>query len=81
MFSSKPLIAIKVLTRFSGLFRAFAQIFGPGLRAVTKPRPAQALIIIIEAAVCNVIIRVTTAVKALAFFKSRSRGGNNLAQV
>ena len=67
MLSSKPLIAIKVLTRFSGLFRVFAQILGPGLRAGTKPRPAQALIIIIEAVVCNVITRVTTAVKGLAF--------------
>ena len=66
MFSSKPLIAIKVLTRFSGLFRVFAQILGPGLRAGTKPRPSQALIII-EAVVCNVITRVTTAVKGLAF--------------
>ena len=66
MLSSKPLIAIKVLTRFSGLFRVFAQILGPGLRAGTKPRPAQALIII-EAAVRNVITRVTTAVKGLAF--------------
>ena len=69
MFSSKPSIAIKVLTKLSGkaIFSKYLTKFlGPGLRAGTKPRPSQALIII-EAVVRNVITRVTTAVKGLAF--------------